>query len=154
MFTDGVGVFHIVLCHDFLWFEEFASDPLEILAVNTGCTWQSTLGQCADGDQTAHNSQWILLSLLDCVGQSPVSEFCSFDWVVVVLCEHTTFQRSDHFGTLSCRTDILDTSRSHVGLSGWTHVPVCLAVAMHCDRLACTALSVSRSYDGSHCNLI
>ena len=150
MCADGVHVLGIVFGHALLWLEKLASDPLKVLTVNPGCTWESTLGQGADCNQTAHNSQWVLLALLDGVSQCLVAELGSLHWVVVVLGEHTTLEWSNQLGTLSCCTNILDTGWAHMGLSSWTHIPKRLAVAVHSDHLTSSALSVSGTKDGTH----
>jgi len=129
--------------------------PSSILLVNSRRTGQSPLGQCTDGNQTANDGVWVLVTLGHGTGQCLVTIGGGLHGVVVVPGQHTRLEWADDLGTLTDRTHILGGHGTHAGRSRLARVPVGLSIlAMHGDGLALPVLNISGTNDGSHLLLL
>lgn len=130
-------------------------DPSSILLVNSRRTGQSPLGQCTDGNQTANDGVWVLVTLGHGTGQCLVTIGGGLHGVVVVPGQHTRLEWANDLGTLTDRTHVLGRHGTHTSRSRLASVPVGLPIlAMHGDRLALPVLNVAGPNDSSHLLLL
>ena len=84
-----------------------AVDPPGVRLVDAGRAGQSPLGQRADGDQTADDGVWILVTLGDRLDERLVAVGWRLDWVVVVPGQHTRLELANHLGAFADRAHVL-----------------------------------------------